>query len=214
MFFPRLFAVLALAALGALSGCAPVATYNPAYISHVKLAEAEKLIGRILIYTEKMDDDVPYTGKPTSFTGGGTTLTIPLGMISREIAVIVFGDLFRGGAERSNSLTNLTRYRLVLRPKIVNFSYEYNQLKNLGFAITPTVIATLEVSLLDGKGMTYWTRSYFSGTVETDAYFISGAPGEEIGKAAHKAIYDLMLKAAKDIRREVGTGDIPEVKEL
>lgn len=214
MFSPRLFTVLALAALGALSGCAPVATYNPAYISHVNLAEAEKLNGRILIFTEKIDDDVPYMGKPTSFTGSATTLTIPLGVITREIAVIVFGDLFRGGAERSNSMTNLTSYRLVLKPKIVNFSYEYNQLKNLGFAITPTVIATLEASLLDSKGMTSWTKSYFSGTVETDAYMISGAPGEEIGKAAHKAIYDLMLKAAKDIRSEAGSGNIPEVKEL
>lgn len=214
MFFPRLFAVVALAASGVLSGCAPVATYNPAYISHAKFAEAEKLNGRILIYTEKTDDDVPYMGKPTSFTGSGTTLTIPLGMITREIAVIVFGDLFLGGAERSNSLTNLTSYRLVLKPKIINFSYEYNQLKNLGFAITPTVIATLDVSLLDGKGTASWTRSYFSGTVETDAYIVSGAPGEEIGKAAHKAIYDLMLKAVKDIRLEVGTGNIPEVKEL
>jgi hypothetical protein len=36
--------------------------------------------------------------------------------------------------------------------------------------------------------------------VETPAYFISGAPGEEIGKATHKALFDLMTRAAKDLR--------------
>ena len=56
------------------------------------------------------------------------------------------------------------------------------------------------MALLDASGKTVNQRRYDSGTVETPAYFISGAPGEEIGKATHKALFDLMVRAAADLR--------------
>ena len=87
-----------------------------------------------------------------------------------------------------------------MQPKVSAFSYEYNQLKNVGFAITPTVVLTLEVAVLDNAGKTINQRRYDSGTVEMPAYFMSGSPGEEIGKAAHKAVFDLMVVAARDVR--------------
>jgi hypothetical protein len=192
---------LAAIVLGALlSGCAQMATYNPAYITRPASAEADKLAGKVLVYTVKADDDNAWLGKPTSFTGGGTTLSIPLGVIARELAAVVFGDAFRDGAVKANSLAGATDYRVIVQPKVSAFSYEYNGLKNAGFAITPTVILTLEVSLLDAGGKTVSQRRYDSGTVEMPAYFVSGAPGEEIGKAAHKALFDLMTQAAKDLR--------------
>lgn len=121
-------------------------------------------------------------------------------MIAREIAAVVFGDAFRDGAAKANALPAAGAYRVIIQPKVSAFSYEYNQLKNAGFAITPTAVLTLEVALLDASGKTVNQRRYDSGTVETPAYFISGAPGEEIGKATHKALIDLMLRAAADVR--------------
>lgn len=199
----RLAALSALALAALLAGCAQTATYNAAYVSKPSYAEAERLAGRVLVYTEKADDETPYVGAPTSFTGGGTKLTIPLGLIAREIAATVFGELFREGAVKSGSLEGAAQYRVVVQPKVRQFSYEYNQAKNLGFAITPTVILTLDVSLLDGAGKPLRKRSYESGTVEMPAYMISGSPGEEIGKAAHKALSDLMARAASDLREEL-----------
>lgn len=186
-----------------LSGCAQMATYNASYVGTPGTQHADKFPGKILILTDKTDDDTPFIGPPTSFTGGGTTLTIPLGVIAREIGIIVFGDLFRDGAVKANTLGDATGYRIALKPRVTTFSYEYNQLKNLGFAITPTVILTLEVSTLDNAGKVLHKRSYESGTVEMPAYIISGSPGEEIGKGAHKAIYDLMMRAANDLRNDI-----------
>jgi hypothetical protein len=206
-FPPR--AALAAAALLVLAGCAQVATYNASYHPSPVTAAADKLPGKVLVLTAKADDETPWAGKPTSFTGGGTTLTIPLGVITREIAATVFGDLFRDGAVKANSLAGATGVRIAVTPKVSQFSYEYNQLKNVGFAITPTVVLTLEVSTLDSAGKPRKTRRYDSGTVEMPAYMISGAPGEEIGKAAHKAIYDLMVKAAADVREDIRIGGDP-----
>ena len=206
--FRPLLAGLVLA--GLLGGCAQTATYNAAYITPPATPSAAKLAGKALVYTVKADDDRDWSGKPTSFTGGATTLAIPLGLIAREIAAVVFGDAFREGAAKANVLPATGSYRVVIQPKVSAFSYEYNGLKNAGFAITPTVILTLEVALLDTSGKTVSQRRYDSGTVEAPAYFISGAPGEEIGKATHKALFDLMLRAAADVREALRlSGDGP-----
>ena len=186
-------------------GCAYQAGYNPAYVEkESSFVETEKIDGRILIYTEKADDQVQYSGHPTSFTGSASTLTIPLGTITREIAETVFGGLFRSGAQHANSLDDANAYTMVLSPKVTQFSYEYDALKNLGFAITPTVSVTLSVSILDASGAVRWTQSYESDKFETPAYVASGSPGERIGEATHKAIYALMVRAAKDVREQVG----------
>ncbi len=207
--FPRSLAWAAVAALAMLSGCALTATYDAAYITAPATPQIDKLAGKALVYTVQTDDDLVWSGKPTSFTGGGTTLSIPLGVIAREIAAVVFGDAFREGAAKSNALTGSASYRVIVQPKVVAFSYEYNALKNAGFAITPTAVLTLEVSLLDPAGKLVNQRHYDSGTVETPAYFFSGAPGKEIGKAAHKALFELMTRAAQDVRaslRQEGGG--------
>jgi len=207
----RLCATLALALAGLLAGCAQVATYNPAYVDKPSIATADKLAGKVLVYTEKSDDDTPFVGAPTSFTGGGTKLTIPLSLITREIASTVFGEMFRDGVSKSASLDQAGPFRVVIHPKIRSFSYEYNSLKNAGFAITPTVVLTLEVSVLDATGKAMRQRSYESGTFETPAYVISGSPGEEIGKAAHKAILELMTRAANDVRDDLRKSGAPAV---
>lgn len=183
-----------------LGGCAQTATYNAAYHPVPATPATDKLPGKALVYTVQADDDTPWSGRPTSFTGSGTTLTIPLGVIAREVAAAVFGDLFQGGAAKANSLAAATGYRVIVQPRVAQFSYEYNQLKNAGFAVTPTVVLTLEATLLEPSGKPVSQRRYDSGTVEMPAYFITGAPGEEIGKAAHKALYELMQRAAADVR--------------
>lgn len=205
----RLSVVPLLALALFVSGCAHVATYNASYVGMPATSPSDKLPGRALILTDKSDDDTPFVGPPTSFTGGATTLTIHLGVIAREIGVIVFGDLFRDGAVKVNVLEGVTGYRVAVKPRVTSFSYEYNQLKNLGFAITPTVVLTLEVSTLDSAGKFLHKRYYESGTVEMPAYMISGSPGEEIGKGAHKALYDLMQRAANDLRNDVRTSGDP-----
>lgn len=197
--------VLTLAAL-LLGGCAQMATYNAAYVASPVTPEAAKLPGKALVYTTQADDDNAWVGKPTSFTGSATTLNIPLGVIAREIAATVLGDAFRGGVVKANALPAAgAGYRVVVQPRVTAFSYEYNQLKNAGFAITPTVILTLDVAVLDAAGKTLRQQRYDSGTVEMPAYFLSGSPGEEIGKAAHKAVFDLMMRATSDLREWLRT---------
>ena len=159
-------AILALLVIIALSasGCATTATYNAAYVSTPAMPQGDKLAGKVLIFTERIDDETLFVGAPTSFSGGGTKLTIPLGVIAREIAATVFGDLFVNGAVKANALQGATGYRAVVKPKVSSFSYAYNQLKN--------------------------RRRDRQGT-------------------AHKAVYDLMRKAASDVGEDLLKGGSP-----
>lgn len=197
---PLVAALVAGAAL--VSACAQTAVYNPTLISHPRTPASDKLVGKILILTDKQDDDVPWEGPPTSFTGSGTKLSIPVGQITREVAVTVLGEMFVDGAAKANTIADAGDYRLIVKPRVEKYSYEYNQLKNAGFAVTPTAVVTLEVSVVGSDGQIRSSWIYNSGPVEMPAYIISGSPGEDIARATHKAIYELMVRAAREVRRE------------
>ena len=190
------------------AGCTHIASYNPAYIPPIATSTpANKSDGRALVFTEKKDDDYSFSGHPTSFTGSATTLQIALGLITREIAVSVFGKNFSEGAEQSNTLERSPGYRVIVQPKVTNFSFEYNAAKNVGFVITPTVTLSLDVAVMGGDGKSRWQRQYQSGPVESESYIMTGNPGDEVGKAAHKAIGQLLLQAAGDIREYLRTNE-------
>ncbi len=191
-----------------MGGCSFTTAYNPGYISDPPRAESDKLPGKALVFTEKADDAYVFTGKPTSFTGGGTTLTSPLGLITSQMAVRVFGDVFKGGAEAQNVRDAQSAYAVVVQPKITRFTYEYNQLKNVGFAITPTVLLTLRVRFYGRDGGDPAEKLYDSGTVEGESYMASGQPGETINKTLHRALNGLYRRAADDLIAMMKSGAI------
>lgn len=192
---------LALLAL-LLAGCTFNAGYNPAYLP----ADAMKLgiKGKGLVVLSEADAGWTYSGKPTSFTGGGTTLTLPLGEITKQVALKVFGAAFKEGADFRSTADNTTGYRLIVRPKVNKFTYAYNQLKNLGFAITPTVEVELHVVLLSPEGKTLLDKTYASGPTEGASYVLSGQPQEKINQILHQTLFKHMTDAAQDAEKALG----------
>ena len=201
--------VAAFAPLCFIGGCAYTANYNPSYLASARRPVTEPFEGKILIVTSVQDDKYVYTGNPTSFTGSATSLSIPVGQILKESAGAAFADAFKGGADTKNleigdpvSHTDSGKYVALVTPKLVSYSYEYNQAKNLGFAITPTAVVVTDVRIIDHDGTTSFQKQYESGPVEGPAYMINMSPQEEINKVTHKAFYEIFSKAAADIGRE------------
>lgn len=184
-----------------LGACAMTSSYNQSYLAAARRSAAIQADGRALIVTTSEDDAYVYSGHPTSFTGGATTLTMPLGSIIKESAAAAFADTFKGGADAGNAIKDADRYVVIVAPKLKSFSYEYNAAKNVGFAITPTASVVIDVRVLDAKGETRWQRSYPSGPVEGPAYVLNTSPQEEVSKVTHKALYDLFSAAAADVAR-------------
>lgn len=189
-----------------LTACSHTASYNAAHFEYSPQAFEQKIDGIAAIEMNKQEQAETYTGNPTSFTGSATTLTLPIGQILREGAVLAFRDMFSEGAEVIEQ-SNGRAYTAIIKPSVRSFSYEYNQLKNIGFAITPTATVALEVKMANEEGEVIWERTVDSGPVEGPAYMITGAPGEEISKVAHKAVLRTMQQAAsqayEDVRDQV-----------
>ena len=183
----------------ALSGCAASIAYRSDYVPDKPIADSDRIIGKVLIYTTQADDDRLITAGATSFTGSGLQITTPIGIMSREIAMKVFSKVATEGAESAHTLNDANRYTLVLRPQAQDFTHGFPQLKNLGFAITPEVRVTLRMSLLDATGKDLLEKDYDSGVVSGSSYMISGKPAERVNKLAHETLYDLMRRAASDV---------------
>jgi hypothetical protein len=109
-----------------LCGCAASMAYRPDYVPNKPVAESDRIMGRVLVYTTQNDDDRLVTAGATSFTGGGMKLTTPVGMMSREIALKVFSKAASDGADASHDLSNAGRYTVILRPQTQDFTLSRN----------------------------------------------------------------------------------------
>jgi len=194
----RLYYHLFIATSLLLAGCSFNAGYNPSYLPAQPMALG--ISGRSLVVIDTPDANWVYTGNPTSFTGGGSTLTLPLGEITRQVALKVFGGAFKDGVDFRNVVGDASGYRIVVKPKINRFTYAYNQLKNLGFAITPQVDLELHVVLVSPDGRTLLDRNYPSGLTSGDTYVVSGQPAEKVNQILHQTLFKLMTDAAQDAK--------------
>jgi hypothetical protein len=187
-----------------LGGCSFATNYNPAHIQDTEAAPIFKADGKCLIYTDVGDDEYIYRGSPTSLTGGGTNLSMEIGNITKQIAVRVFREFFSEGVDARNVYDQKEIYAAIVMPKVTYLNYEYNSLRNVGFAITPQVNLGLSVRLLDKNGRIYIEKEYESGVVNGDTYVIAlESPGEKINKTVHLVLYDLMVQAAQDIVADI-----------
>ncbi|HZT21412.1 MAG TPA: hypothetical protein VFB55_00745, partial [Verrucomicrobiae bacterium] len=183
----NLLAIPALIAGLLLAGCTFNAGYNPSYLPAQPMALG--ITGKCLVVIADADAQWAFSGSPTSFTGGGTTLTISLGDITKQVALKVFGAAFKEGADFRNTRGDASSYRLIVTPKVTKFSYAYNQLKNLGFAITPQVQLELHASLLTPDGKILLDKTYVSGLAEGDTYVLSGKPAEKVNQIVHQTLF-------------------------
>ena len=195
-------AVLTAGVLG-LGGCAFQGGVNPNHFKYESRAYDAPIKGRALIEMSKAAQDEQFTGRPTSLTGSATNLTLPIGEITREAATLAFRNVFSDGVQVVESTNGQMGHVAVVRLRVTRFSYEYNALRNAGFAITPTAVVDLELVLLESGGKPVFTRHFPSGNVEGPTYFLSGSPGDEVSKATHQAVMKVMQDAADATHREL-----------
>jgi hypothetical protein len=190
-----------------LAGCTYVGKYNPRYLVPWRIDPAQKLDGRALILTEVQDDAFVYSGHPTGFTGCANTLRLPLGVLARQSAMLVFGGLFREGVSTSNDRSRLDGYQAVISPRIVSFAYNYEW----SLLSTTTIFLSVSVSRLDAHGNVVFEKTYDSGPVEGGSA-TGDAAGEAMNKAAHVTLQDLMLQAATDIKAQLEVRQSPAME--
>ena len=197
----RIHILIIIAAIFLLSSCAYYAGYNPTYLPD---DPPEQLSSHeVLLLMDDEEEEFVFSGSPTSLTGGGTSLTLPLGAILKEVAEEILEDRFAGGVEFSNTIKTDDPYILAFHPCFKHFEFRYNQLKNFGFAITPEVNFDLQVEFVDKDGIKLFSKIYETGYVSGDTYMISGSPGEEVNQILHKTLYEVLKESFIDARSEI-----------
>ena len=203
-----LLGIPVITAVVAASGCITrTASYTPAYVPAAR--PAAQVPGRAVLLVESPDADYVYSGRPDSFHAGGTTLVMPLGRISTEIAQQVFGGVFSGGCVSVPQIDRTSDPAAIIKVRPLSYWYGFNQIRNLTMAITPQVRLSLEVSLMDSSRNSYFQQVYDSGVVSDTTTLDTLRPGETINKHTHRIVADLMGKAAADIARTVSARSAP-----
>jgi len=158
-----------------------------------------QLEGRAVILTTEVDDNYVFNGNPTSFTGSATNISIPLGLITKEIAQHAFERMFSEGVVQTRDISSINDYLVVITPRVRNFSYAYNSLRTAGMLVTPQVDISISVDVLDSERNNIRSNTFTSGTKNGDTYAMSMNPAERINRLAHEVITELLNQAASDM---------------
>lgn len=191
--FLRAAAVLAMLLL---VGCAGSITYRAAYVPDGPTSPVNRVKGRVLVFTTEADDDRSIAPGATSVTA--FKMNVQAGVMAREIAVTVFSRV-ADGADESHDLAHAARYAIVFRPQIENIDYGFTHPKHLGIEVTPQVRVVMRISLLDPVGRVLLEKDYDSGPISNGRSIVGRKLVARTDVLVHEAIYELMLRAARDI---------------
>ena len=197
MFDKILKLVFLVFAAALITGCKTVA-YNPSYIRPVAQSIEPRYPGKLLILTTPSEDQFVFHGHPDSLTGCAWNLKVPFGEIEKKASGEIYGHLFESGYE-FGSVANTNRFAVTIHPKIEDFAWRMNQLKNIGFAITPQVKMTLDVELLSADQSVLLRRQYESGWVDGNSYVLSLSPFDSVSLVIHKTLANLMVDSIRDL---------------
>jgi len=167
------------------------------------IATSQKLDGKGLIVMSAYDENLIYSDNPSSFTGGGTKLTLPIGQIVKRISLEVFGSIFAKGAYFDNQPSNSEDYILVIKPDVKVDNYKYDQLENLGFAVTPKVSISANIQVLSSDRSIIFDKNYSYVDKKARAYLFAGSPDEKINELIHQSIHQILLESLTDIRKNL-----------
>lgn len=186
-----------------LTACQTTTTYKPEYVHTTAPPPVAVAEGKALMYMDEADATYVFNEGASTFTGSGAKMSVPLGLMTREIGKTIYGRAFREGVDFANVPTHDGRYRVVIQPKVTDFKYYFHQAENLGFAVTPGAELTLTVTLLDAGGKLLAANTYVSGERKGGSYMMSASPEDKISKLVHGILADLMAQSVPDIQRWV-----------
>jgi hypothetical protein len=191
--FLRAAAVLATLFVG---GCAASIPYRATHVPDGPPPTVDHIKGRVLVYTTQTDDNRLIRPGATSLTA--FKMSVQAGVIARETAVTVFSQV-ADGADESHDLANAEKYAIVFRPEIENIEYGFAHPKRLGIEVTPQVRVVMRITLLDASGRVLLEKDCDSGSVSKGRSMVGERLVERTDELTHEAIYELMLRAARDI---------------
>jgi uncharacterized lipoprotein YajG len=187
--------VAATGACALATACTTTSQVHPEYVS-AGLA-APIVSGKAVVVMDSAARGQIINAHPTSLTGAATSLNEPVGAVEAAAAEKIFGAGFSGGAKVQDH-PDPDAYDVSLQTD--SFSYAYDQLSSLGFAITPKVSVTVTANVAAPGGKAILHKTYSRNDETTGAYVASFQPAEKINQAFHMAIADICREILDDVK--------------
>ena len=181
-----------------LAGCVSTLNYNETYVGNPAPVGLGTLSGKAALLMRPGDDAFVFSGNPTRFTGAATSLSIPFGLVIKDVALKSLKNSFSDGADFISDIPEANDYTMIMEPKYGGFSYAYNSAKTLGFAITIQAELNLMVSFYDKEGSLLKQETYSTGLRDGETYAMSMQPAEKVNRLAHELTAELVARAIRD----------------
>ena len=152
----------------------------------------------VIVMDKALQDQLVKKQHPDSFTGGATSLTFPIGVSIRDTALKALSSSFADGAEVAEA-AKPQAYGVVLR--LDGFTYKYDSMSSLGFAITPRVTLTLTAEALGPDGKSLSRKAYTRQDFTAGAYVASFKPKEKVLGSFQKALDEIFVEIQTDLTK-------------
>lgn len=183
-------AALVAAALAA-TACTSTVAVKPEYISAGYAAPVVK--GRAVLLMSQAEREAVITAHPNSYTGAATQIAAPSGAIIAAVGEKVLGAAMSEGVlVQPAAATGAYTFHVSTQ----EFSFKYDQLSSLGFAVTPKVTVRLGATVTDPQGRKLIDGKPFEARdfSATGAYLATLHPQEKINQSFHQAVADLFRR--------------------
>jgi hypothetical protein len=180
-----------------ISACTNSVGLDPSLLPTTRL-NVQPIEGEGAVAMTRADEAEILSVQPASFTGGATTLNVPVNLIVKAAAEQAFSQAFEEGVVSTTDTDIPEGTQYVVYPIISTFNYKYDQVSNLGFAITPRVSLAFEVRVEDRAGDVVYSEIFQRTDFAHGTYLASAAPHNRINAALHLAAGEMMAEAATD----------------
>lgn len=188
-------AACALASLTLLLGaCTTTVASRPELVSAGMAAPLVK--GKATLVMTQEDVLRTIKASPTSLTGSATSINVPVGQILRGVGEKI---LDAGFSEGTDVAAKAEPNSWSVAVSISKFTYAYDQLSSLGFAITPKVSVGFDADVVGPDGTRILRKNYERNDFTTGKYVASMKPAEKINEGLHLALGDLFRQLMDDI---------------
>jgi len=164
------------------------------------------LMKGVLIMDKAAQEQMVEKLHPNSLTGTFSSVTFPIGVKLRDAALSYFKLVFPDGFEVSEAAKSGV-YSLSVRSD--GFAYKYDQLSNLGMAITPRVSFGVTIELFDATGKSLMRKSYNRVDYANGAYVLTFHPKERVYATYEAGLKDAFGDANKDITAAILANNDP-----
>ena len=189
----------------AISGCSHEIGFEPGLVPKDRPSYIAD--GALLFVLPDDEEQFVYDGPPDSEVGNFTTMTVPLGMILKEIATDVFGSCFARGVTFAPTRETGGDYVLALEADLGDFVYRYERVIDRGFSdvqdpdvwILPEVDISIDVKVYDSRGAEVLSKTYDSGVQAGERYMVNPHHEERINEVLHATLHQLLTEVAEDL---------------